>query len=119
MPAKSRYLSPEPRKNRATSALLALLGLLLVTGAWRWVAQRNKPLPIAADLYVVAGPVRVTRADAGEDPALATGAATRLQRGDELLLSQGALARLAFGEGEELILSGGAHLTILELHPAP
>lgn len=119
MPSKSHYLPSEPRKSHATSALLALLGLLLVIGAWRWLSQRSKPLPIAADLYVVAGPVRVARADAGEDPPYAAGAATRLQRGDELLLGQGALTRLSFGEGEELILSGGAHLEILELHRSP
>ena len=119
MPSKNHYLPGEPRKSRATSALLALLGLLLVTGAWRWLSQRNKPLPITADLYVAAGTVRVSRADAGEDPHFEAGAATRLQRGDELRLTQEALARLLFGDGEEMTLSDEAHLEILELHRSP
>lgn len=119
MPSKSRYPPAEPRKSRATSALLALICLLLITGGWRWLAQRNRPLPITADLYVAAGTVRVTRADAGEDPPYAATTTTRLQRGDELRLAPEALAQLSFGESEQMTLSGGAHLEILELHRSP
>jgi hypothetical protein len=98
---------------------LVLLALLAVTGMWRWLAQRNRPLPITAELHVLQGQAVVTRADAGEDPPYATGSTTRLQRGDEVRLGQDGQATLVLGEGEEVTLSNGAHLAILELYRSP
>lgn len=119
MPPRKRYASPEPRRNRATSIVLALLVLLTVAGIWRWVGQRSKPLPITADLHVLQGQAIVTRADAGDDPPYVAGASTRLQRGDRVHLASEAQGELVFGEGEVMTLSDGAELLIQELHRSP
>lgn len=117
MPTKTYSLPPAKRpKSRTASLLFAVLVAITFFGAWRWLAQRNQPLPIAAELRVFQGQATVSRADAGQDPPYTAGATVRLQRGDEVRTSADGQAELDFGEGEAVSLGSGAHLGILELY---
>ncbi len=118
MPSKTPFQPPRPRRRAASLGLIAL-SLIALVGIWQWLAQRNRPLPIAAELRVLQGQAIVSRADAGQDPPYTAGAATRLQRGDEVHTSADGQAELDFGEGETIALGPQAHLIILELYRSP
>lgn len=120
MPSKTPPVQQPPRhKSRTASLMLIALALVAIVGAWRWLALRNQPLPIAAELRILQGQAVVSRADAGQDPPYAAGAATRLQRGDEVKTSADGQAELDFGEGETIALDAQTHLAILELYRSP
>jgi hypothetical protein len=65
---------------------------------------------------VVGGEAVVSRADAGTDPSLRTGASTTMQRGDEVRTGAGSRARLTFSGGEVVELGSNTRVAILELH---
>jgi hypothetical protein len=98
---------------------LVLLAVIAALGAFRWLQNRNAPLPAAVNLTIINGEALVKRADAGSGPPLKAGDKVALQRGDEVRTRADAKAKLTFSGGETTELSSDTYLTILELYQAP
>jgi LysM repeat protein len=104
---------------RRISLILAVLAGLALLGAVQWLRTRHTSFPTTARLVVVGGEAVVSRADAGIDPSLRTGASTTMQRGDEVRTGAGSRARLTFSGGEVVELGSHTRVAILELHETP
>ncbi len=93
-----------------------MLAALALLAAVQWLRARHMTLPTTARIVVVGGEAVVSRADAGVDPPLRTGASALMQRGDEVRTGAEGRARLTFSGGEVVELGHNTRVAILELH---
>ena len=113
----SRHTSYRYRARGGRSATLLLLAfvIVVVAGVVNWVRTGTENVPATVKLEMLSGTARISRADAGVDPALQAVESTTLQTGDQVRTDDAGRARLTFASGGTTELGGGTRIELLGL----